>query len=150
MKGLSENSFVDLGFEPVQLNQPNKLNSVRLICSKVNENAYLTNIERHKSLTTGILLSTTNQSVSPIIYLDHSSTEFRCNRLNNPVSNYIKDNRVNSRTAVDPHSAIYISPPVKLDKPADGLKILLAAYRDASADFRVLYSIMRPDSDEIP
>ena len=148
--GGNENSFVDQGFEPVQLNQPNKLNSVRLICSKVNEDAYLGNIERNKSLTTGILLSTTNESVSPLIYLDNSSTEFRSNRLNNPVSNYITDNRVNSRNSFDPHSAIYISPPVTLDNPADGLKVLLSAYRDASSDFRVLYSIKRPDSDEIP
>ena len=148
--GGNENSFVDQGFEPVQLNRPNKLNSVRLICSKVNEDTYLTNIERNKSLTTGVLLSTTNESVSPLIYLDNSSTEFRSNRLNNPVSNYITDNRVNSRNAVDPHTAMYISPPVTLDKPADGLKVLLSAYRDASSDFRVLYSIKRPDSDEIP
>ena len=148
--GGNENSFVDLGFEPVQLNQPNQLNSVRLVCSKVNEIEYLNNIGRNKSLTTGILLTTTNESVSPLIYLDSSSTEFRSNRLNNPVSNYITDNRVNSRTAVDPHSAIYVSPPVTLDKPADGLKVLLTAYRDASSDFRVLYSIKRPDSDEIP
>jgi len=148
--GGNEISFVDQGFEPVQLNQPNKLNSVRLICSKVNEIEYLNNIGRNKSLTTGILLTTTNESVSPLIYLDSSSTEFRSNRLNNPVSNYITDNRVNSRNAVDPHSSIYISPPVTLNKPADGLKVLLSAYRDASSDFRVLYSIKRPDSDEIP
>jgi len=146
----SENSFIDQGFESVQLNQPNKLSSVRLICSKVNEIEYLNNIERNKSLTTGISLSSTDESVSPIIFLNNSNTEFRCNRLNNPISDYITDNRVNSRTAFDPHSAIYISPPVTLDKPADGLKVLLSAYRDASSDFRVLYSIKRPDSDEIP
>ena len=32
---------------------------------------------------------------------------------------------------------------VNLDKPADGLKVFLTAYRDTSSDFRVLYSLVR-------
>ena len=105
----------------------------------------MSNIERKKSFTTSITFETTNENVSPIIYLDTSSTEFRSNRMNNPISNYATDNRVNSRL-FDPHSSIYVSNLVSLDKPADGLKVILSACRDGSADFRVLYSLVKPDS----
>jgi len=141
----NEVSFIDQGFEPIQLNQLNRLNSPRIICSKVNENEYLSNIERNKSLTTGIRFETTNENVSPIINLENSTTEFRTNRMNNPISDYASDGRVNSRF-FDPHSAIYVSNLVSLNKPADGLKVILSAYRSGSSDFRVLYSLRRPDS----
>ena len=38
----TENSFVDNGYEPVALNRFNKLNSVRIVASKTNENEYYT------------------------------------------------------------------------------------------------------------
>jgi len=38
---------------------------------------------------------------------------------------------------------------VSLDKPADSLKVILSAYRNATSDFRVLYSLVRPDSSEV-
>ena len=34
-----------------------------------------------------------------------------------------------------------------MEKPADSLKIIFAANRPAAADFRVLYSLVRPDSN---
>jgi len=143
--GGNEVSFVDDGFASIELNQLNEFHNPRLICSTVNENEFLSNIERKKSFTTSITFATTNENVSPIIYLDGSFTEFRSNRMNNPISNYATDSRVNSRL-FDPHSSIYVSNLVSLDKPADGLKVILSACRDGSADFRVLYSLVKPDS----
>ena len=143
--GGNEVSFVDDGYTEIELNQLNLFHTPRLICSKVNETEFLDSIERNKSFTTGITFTTTNENVSPIIYLDTSSTEFRNNRMNNPISDYASDNRVNSRL-FDPHSSIYVSNLINLDKPADGLKVILSACRDGSADFRVLYSLVRPDS----
>jgi hypothetical protein len=146
--GGNETSFLDNGFEQIQLNSLNSLNSIRLVCSNKNETQYLSNLPRNKSFTTGITLNTADSNLSPIIYLDTSFTEFISSRLNNPVSDYASDNRVNS-TLNDPHSTVYVSNTVNLVKPAKSLKVILSAYRHSSADFRVLYSLIRADSSEI-
>ena len=68
--------------------------------------------------------------------------------IDKPVSNYPENAEVKTHTE-DPHAAIYVSRLIKLNKSADSLKVLLTAYRGADADFRVLYSLQRPDSMEI-
>jgi hypothetical protein len=144
----NETSFLDNGFEPVQLNALNTLRSVRLVCSKENETEYLSNLPRNKSFTTGITLSTTDSNLSPIIFLDTAFTEFISNRLDSPVSDYASDGRSNS-ILDDPHAVVYVSRAVNLVQPATSLKVILSAYRHESADFRVLYSLFRPDSSEV-
>jgi hypothetical protein len=144
----NETSFLDNGFEPVQLNALNTLRSVRLVCSKENETEYLSNLPRNKSFTTGITLSTTDSNLSPIIFLDTAFTEFISSRLNSPVSDYASDGRSNS-ILDDPHAVVYVSRAVNLVNPATSLKVILSAYRHESADFRVLYSLFRPDSSEV-
>jgi hypothetical protein len=49
----------------------------------------------------------------------------------------------------DPHAAFYISNTVILSQPATSIKVILSAYRHFSSDFRVLYSLIRPDSSEV-
>jgi hypothetical protein len=144
----TEVSFQDIGFEPVQLNKLNKLSSTRIVCSKVNESTYLNNLPRNKSFTTGIMLNTTNENLSPVIYSDTAFTEFHSNRLNQPVTDYLNDNRINSFTQ-DPNVAVYVSNRVILAQPASSLKVIFSAYRHSSADIRVLYSLIRPDSSEV-
>jgi len=144
----NEVSFLDNGFEPIQLNTLNSLKSVRLVCSKENETEYLSNLPRNKSFTTGITLNTSDSNLSPIIYLDTTFTEFISSRLNNPISDYALDGRVNS-VLNDPHAAVYVSNTVNLSQQATTLKVILSAYRHSSADFRVLYSLIRPDSSEV-
>jgi hypothetical protein len=121
---------------------------VRLVCSKENETEYLNNLPRNKSFTTGITLSTTDSNLSPIIFLDTAFTEFISSRLNSPVSDYALDGRSNS-ILDDPHAVVYVSRAVNLVNPATSLKVILSAYRHESADFRVLYSLFRPDSSEV-
>jgi len=144
----NETSFLDNGFEPIQLNALNTLKTVRLVCSKENETEYLNNLPRNKSFTTGITLSTTDSNLSPIIFLDTAFTEFISNRLNSPVFDYASDGRSNS-ILDDPHAVVYVSRSVNLVQPATSLKVILSAYRHESADFRVLYSLFRPDSSEV-
>jgi hypothetical protein len=144
----TEVSFQDVGFESVELNKLNKLSSTRIVCSKVNESTYLSNLPRNKSFTTGIVLNTTNKNLSPVIYSDTAFTEFHSNRLNQPVSDYLNDNRINSFTQ-DPNAAVYVSNRVILAQPASSLKVIFSAYRHSSADIRVLYSLIKPDSSEI-
>jgi hypothetical protein len=144
----SETSFLDNGFEPIQLNSLNTLKSMRLVCSKENETEYLSNLPRNKSFTTGITLSTTDSNLSPIIFLDTAFTEFISSRLNSPISDYASDGRSNS-ILDDPHAVVYVSKAVNIVQPATSLKVILSAYRHESADFRVLYSLFRPDSSEV-
>ena len=70
-------------------------------------------------------------------------------RLNNPIGleNYAVDGRVDNLIN-DPHSAVYMSTVVNLAKPATSLKVLVSAYRDESADFRVLYALKKPDDGD--
>ena len=145
-----ENSFDDRGFENIQLNTVNSLDSVAIVASKINENQYLSNIPRNKSFTTLLNFASNNNYISPIVYLSESKTEFISNRINSPIGieNYSSDNRVNSLLN-DPHAAVYISNTIRLKNPADSLKVLLSVFRPAEADVRVLYRLIRSDSDEI-
>ena len=141
-------SFNDLGFEQIQLNSYNPLSSPRIVCSKENESEYLTSLPRNKSFTTTINFNTGDKNLSPILNLNTAFTEFFGDRLNNPVSNYITDARVNGIDE-DPHASVYYSKFITLENPAKSLKVIVSAYRDESADFRVLYSLDRQDSEQV-
>ena len=117
-----------------------------MVCSKLNENEYLDNIERNKSFTTAITFSSSNENVSPILYTDQAITSYMSNRLNNPIINYA-DNDLIKSSLFDPHSAIYVSNTIRLNKPADSLKVIFSAYRHASSDIRVLYTLVRPGTN---
>ncbi|MEY3470457.1 MAG: Synechococcus phage [Actinomycetota bacterium] len=144
----NEASFIDQGYESVELGVENKLLSTRIVCSEVNEQEYLSSILRNKSFTLKLDLSTQDSNISPMIFWKNSSVELLSNRLNKPIQNYISDNRVNSLYD-DPHAAIYVSNTVRLAQAATALKVIVSAYRHSSADFRVLYSLIRPDSSEV-
>ena len=143
-----QESFLDKGYQTIQLNTFNFLPDPRMICSEVNQDEYLTNLPRNKSFTTAINFNTSDKNVSPILNLNTAFTEFFSSRLNNPVSDFTADNRVNS-IYEDPHSAVYYSKSVSLANPATSLKVILSAYRHESADIRVLYSLTRADSSEV-
>ena len=145
--GGSEVSFIDQGFETVEINEYNEFSTPRLVASKVNETAYLNNLPRNKSLTVNLTLNkTASSALSPIIRTDTAFVELINHRLNNPVGaeDYSIDPRVDN-IANDPHSASYMSRVIELVKPATSLKVLISAYRDESADFRVLYALQKPD-----
>ena len=144
----TESSFVDVGFEDVELNKVNLLSSTRVVASQVNENLHLSGLPRNKSFTTAVTLTTSDNNLSPIIYTDAAYTEFRNSRLNKPVNDYASDNRVNS-LFFDPNAGVYVSNVVNLTQPASTLKLIIAAYRDSTADIRALYSLVRADSSEV-
>jgi len=83
-----------------------------------------------------------------MVFWRECSIELLNSRLNSPIQNYSSDSRVNS-ILNDPHASIYVSNTVLLSQPATSLKVILSAYRHSTADFRVLYSLIRPDSSEI-
>jgi len=142
----TEVSFVDLGYENVQPNVKNKLNSIRMIASKPNADEYLTNIPRNRSQTLSIRLSTRNYNLSPMIFVDDASwSKYEKARISNPISNYIDDYKPSS-ILTDPHEASYTSKNIMLSQPSNTLKVILTAHRDDAADFRVMYSLLRPES----
>ena len=147
----NEPSFVDNGYQDVALNRYNTLRSVRMVASKVNEDQYLTDLPRNKSFTTNLTLVSNNENLSPIIYLNGgSSTEFISNRLNEPIGleNYSSNNLIRTINE-DPHSSVYISQDILLKSPSKSLKVIIAAYRHESSDFRVAYKLKREDSTSI-
>ena len=147
----TETSFQLLNeVEPVELNSFNNLKSTRIVCSRVNElqQPAFNNVSGRRSFTTAVTLNSTDENLSPIINLEDSTIEFASNYLNRPITDFASDSRVNS-ILDDPHSAIYVSDTIGLSKPASSLKVILGAYRPASSDIRVLYSLVRDDSSEI-
>jgi hypothetical protein len=141
----NENPFIDQGFEPISLNSNNYFPTQRAILSRVNENTYLDPYPGKKSFTMDLELTTKDTRVSPFIDLDRVSVITSMCRIDKPISNIINDSRVNS-IYDDPHSFIYISRLVKLERSADSLKVLFDAYTDNSNEIKVLYRIFRDDS----
>ena len=142
----NESSFEDQGYESITLGSPNYLSTPRVLASKKNEDVLLTDLPGNKSLTLDLEFGSDNSFVSPVVDLDRVNMVLTSNRLNNPVSNFSEDNRVRV-TGEDPNAAIYITKKVDLSNPANSIKVLLDAYRDESANIRVLYKIFNDDSD---
>ena len=147
--GGSEISFIDQGFESIALNEDNELTTPRIVASDINETTKLTSLPKNKSFTLGLTLTTEDSNLSPMINIvDNAAIVLGRSALNNPIENYAFDGRVNL-TQDDPHASNYISQTVTLDQPATSLKVLVSAFRDSSADFRVLYKLFRTDSSNI-
>jgi hypothetical protein len=147
----TEISFADRGFEDISLNSTNQLSETSAIYSKVNELSNLTTLPGNRSFTMELLLSTGDRKVSPMIDLHRVNIITTMNRINNPVSDFVLEPRVNQLNG-DPNAAIYVSKLVKLQKSADSLKVLFDAYRHSSNDIRVMYRLLRndtPDSQQL-
>ena len=146
--GGSEVSFTDQGYENVELNNVNELTTSRMVASQINETTRLTSLPKNKSFTLGLTMNTADKNLSPAVNVSTASVVFGRNRLNNPVSDYAYDGRVNL-VQEDPHSAVYATGIVRLQQPATSLKVLVSSYRHSSADFRVLYQLFRADSNGV-
>ena len=147
----TEVSFADRGFEDISLNSTNELSETSAICSKINELSKLTTLPGNRSFTMELLISTTDSKVSPMVDLDRVNIITIMNRIDNPVSDFVLEPKVNQLSG-DPNSAIYVSKIVKLQKSADSLKVLFDAYRHSTNDIRVMYRLLRndtPDSQQL-
>ena len=136
----TEIPYVDAGYEPVTINESNYFETPRMVASKINEDAKLTNIPGAKSLNLRMSLTTTDTRVSPVIDSQRVSAILTSNRVNNPISDYVTDPRVNTLTE-DPHAFQYISKEINLENPASSLKILVNAHINLDNDIRAFYAI---------
>ena len=78
-----EESFTDQGFEDITLNDMNHFDTPRLIASKINADANLTDImPAGKSMVFEVILNSDDENVSPMIDCDRISAVISSNRLN--------------------------------------------------------------------
>ena len=143
----NEIPYIEHDAESVFLNGTNYLDSPRLIASKINEDRFLTNVEGNKSLNMTLFLDSTDSTVSPVVDAQRANIILTSNRVNNVITNYATDDRVNKIDS-DPTACQYISEEMILENPSTSLKVLFAAHVHVDADVRVLYSINNKEGME--
>ena len=136
----SEIPWINNGFEPIAINQTNYLTTPRTIASKVNAAANLTALPGEKSLQLRLLLNTSDSRVSPVIDGQRCSVITTSNRVNNVISDYSTDNRVNS-IKLDPTACQYITKELLLENNATSIKITVDAHIHLDSDIRAFYAI---------
>ena len=144
----TETPYLDKGFQPITLNNTNYFDSPRIIASKVNEDERLINIPGRKSFTLNMNLLSVDERLSPCIDLTKTNIIFTSNRVNQPVTNYITDRRVNG-VENDPNAFYYVSKPISLQSSASAIKVLLTGAINEQNDIRAFYSIQN-DANESP
>ena len=149
----SEKSFLDNGFQSINLGQINYLGAPCLICSQENESRFITESPGNRSLSIEVDLNTTDSRVSPVIDTVLTSVVLTSNLINSPTggvnenANY-KDNPLVRSLNDDDHDCIYLSKPIRLKIPANSIKVLLKASHMRDNDIRVLYQLFRDDAPE--
>ena len=145
----TESPFVDNGVETVTLNQTNYLNSPRIICSKINETQKLQSLKGNKSFNMSVRLESSNSKLSPVIDAQRVYLMLTSNRVNDIITNYATDGRVNS-IFEDPTACQYISKEMVLENSASSIKVLTSAHISNYNDIRVFYAISEnPNFDPV-
>jgi hypothetical protein len=142
----NEESYMDVGYEPIVLTSNNYLSSPRIVAATINESSALTTLPGNKSFTMNIKMSTIDRNVSPVIDLDRVSAIFISNRVNSAIDDYVTDFRV-STLQDDPSAFVYASSPITLEVPASSLKVIVSAYVNRDSDLRCLYAIMKDPTE---
>jgi len=138
-KSISGNEipFTDVGFEPITINAPNYLDSIRIIASKVNEDERLFG---SKSMNIRLTLGTTDPRVSPVLDTQRISAILTSNRVNKVIEDYSIDARVDTIDE-DPSAFQYISKEIILENSSSLIKIILDANINLYSDIRAFYAI---------
>jgi len=136
----NEIAFTNSGFEPITINSPNYLSTPRLIASKINEDINLINVPGNKSMNLRLIFGTVDTRLSPVIDTQRISAILTSNRVNNAITNYATDSRVND-IVNDPTAFQYISKEINLGNPATSIKLLLNAHINLYSDIRAFYAI---------
>ena len=98
-------------------------------------------------MTLAVQFNTTDANLSPVLDTMNGIVVYERSRLNTPITDYTRNGESDNPSG-DPHAAVYITKRVDLKNPATSLKVLVAAYRNSSADFRVLYQLIREDTPD--
>ena len=144
----SEQPYLDKGFEEISLTTNNYMSSPRMIASRINETTSLPTLPDNKSFTLNLSMESNTGLLSPIVDLDRVGVILTSNRLNQPITDYITDNRVNTLKD-DPNAFVYASQPVTLENGATSIKIHLEAHINVTSDIRAFYAIAEDPNDEL-
>jgi hypothetical protein len=144
----SESPFQDKGFEDITLEGDNYMSTPRMVASRINETTSLTTLPDNKSFTMNLSFYGADATLSPVVDLDRIGVILTSNRINNPVTNYITDNRVKTLKD-DPNAFVYASKPVTLKSGATGIKIHLEGHINLTSDLRAFYAISENPNDEL-
>jgi hypothetical protein len=144
----SETPFIDQGFEDISIVNDNFMATPRMVASRINETTLLPNLPNNRSFTMSLNMFASDYSVSPIVDLDRIGVILTSNRINNPVSDFVTDNRVNTLKD-DPNAFVYASKPVTLENGATSIKIHLEGHINVTSDLRALYAISEGPEDEL-
>ncbi len=146
----TETSFItDTNFSSVPLGENFRFNSSSIVCSNINETNELASA---KSFLMNVAMSTTDVNVSPIIDTDRLSATLIANRINNIDSNSDVFPTTDYNPSTDPFGddnvAIYITKKIALENPATSIKCFFAGHKKTTAEFKVLFKILRSDQSE--
>jgi hypothetical protein len=86
--------------------------------------------------------------LSPVVDLHRVGVIFTTNRVNQPITNYIEDNR-SSNLINDPNAFVYAINPILLETPATSIKLYVSAYLNTYNDVRAFYAIAKDPSEEL-
>ena len=142
----SEGSFVDQGFSRISLNQSNYFDSQRMVCSPINEQTFLDELPGNKSLTVSLNMATDDTRISPAIDLDQVAMTFISNRVNQPISNYATDPRVDM-VGSDPNKFMYVTQNITLENPGTSIQVYLDAYLTEHSDLRMFFAVDQNEAD---
>ena len=140
----SEGSFVDQGFERISLDRSNYFDSQRMVASPINEQTFLDDLPGNKSLTVSLNMNTADTRVTPAVDLDQVAMTFISNRVNQPISNYTTDSRVDM-IGTDPNKFMYVTPNITLENPGTSIQVYLDGYITEHSDIRLFYAIGQDD-----
>ena len=146
--GGNEVSFIDQGFEPTTLNETTFFPTPRLVASKINEDARLSDLPKKKSLSLAVDMSSDDPNLSPALDVKNAIFILGRNKINKPVSDYSTDGSTR-QLKNDPHGSVFVSNIIRLNQPATSLKVLVGASVLPDADFRVFYRLFSNDSSEV-
>ena len=136
----NEIPYLDAGFESITPNSSNYFHTPRMIASKINEDLKLGNLPGNKSMNLRLFLNTTDSRLSPVIDSQRLAVITTSNRVNNVVTDFASDSRVN-QIDTDPTACQYVSKEVILENSASSLKIFVDAHINVNCDIRAFYSI---------
>ena len=124
------------------------MSSPRMIASRINETTSLPTLPDNRSFTLNLSLSAVDESLSPVVDLDRIGVILTSNRIDNPVDDWVSDNRVNTLKQ-DPNSFVYATEPITLKEGSSSIKILLEGHINVSSDIRALYAISNDPNEEL-
>jgi len=145
-----ETSYEDQGYDDISLETTKQFDSPRLVASAVNESRLIEGSPGNRSLTIELNMTTNDSRVSPVIDDVTTSIILTSNIINAPAG--VKENSTFAdveyvRGSNDEHECVYISKPISLKLPANSLKVLMKGFTNEDSDIRVLYKLIRTDSN---